>query len=369
MQTIKLLIIEDSSADADLIRDFLKESSSAIFSITHVSRFNEAVEMLQKDFFDAILMDMTLPDAQGLSMMERFKEYTYGVPIIILTGTFDDNALAIEALHRGASDYLVKEGIEERAISRSIRYAIERKKGEVELQRAMDELARSNTDLEQFASMVSHDLKAPLRNIGGFVRLLQRDYQGKMDKTADEYISYTVEGIDKLNNLIDDLLHYARVGRSEESMAPIHCEVVFNEAVGNLKAAIHETGATITHDLLPTLMGRQSEMVQLFQNLIGNAIKYYDKKPPVVHIASEQTGKEWRITVSDNGIGMDPKYIDQIFLPFKRLHTYQAYPGTGIGLAICRKIVEGYGGRIWVESVLGQGSTFYFTLSAQEQKG
>jgi PAS domain S-box-containing protein len=247
------------------------------------------------------------------------------------------------------------------AVARDI---TERRKAEEKLQQAMAELARSNKDLEQFAYVASHDLQEPLRMVASFTQLLARRYQGKLDADADEFIRYIVDGAARMQQLINDLLSYSRVGTRGKPFEDTDCEAALWKATSNLGAAIVETGATVTHDPLPAVKADSAQIVQLFQNLIGNAIKFHSQEQPRVHVGASRTGVEWIFSVRDNGIGIDPQYFDRIFAVFQRLHSREEYPGTGIGLAICKKIVERHGGRIWVESEPGKGSTFYFTIPA-----
>jgi signal transduction histidine kinase len=235
------------------------------------------------------------------------------------------------------------------------------------LSKRTEELTRSNVELDQFASVVSHDLQEPLRMITAYVHLLQTEYRGKLDPDADEFIGYAVDGAKRMQGLINDLLVYSRVGTRGKEFTPIDCNVVLARTLLNLKMAIDESGARVTQDHLPTVLGDEYQLGQLFQNLIGNAIKYRSERPPEIHVGCERRGEVWRFAVRDNGIGIDPEYIARIFVIFQRLHTRQEYPGTGIGLAVCKKIIERHRGQIWAESELGKGSTFYFTLPIKQE--
>jgi len=231
-----------------------------------------------------------------------------------------------------------------------------------DLEKKAQELARSNDDLREFAYAISHDLKEPLRVIDGFVKLLAKRYKGKLSSDADNFIEYIVVGVKRMQLMIKDLLEYSLVGTKVKNLEPTDSALVIEQALLNLQTAIEESGAEVTYDPLPKVMVDASQLARLFQNLIGNAIKFRSEEPPKIHISCEQKDHEWIFSIRDNGIGIDPKQAERIFVIFQRLHTREEYPGTGIGLAICKKIVERHGGRIWVESETGKGSTFYFTI-------
>ncbi|MEJ2032928.1 MAG: ATP-binding protein [Deltaproteobacteria bacterium] len=236
------------------------------------------------------------------------------------------------------------------------------------------ELERSNQELEQFAYVVSHDLQSPLRTIAGFLQLLAHRYQGELDTEADEFISFAVDGAERMKQMINDILAFSRVGTRRDSLEPTDCRDVLLDVLADLQSEITDSCAKITHEGLPTVAADCNQLAQLFQNLIGNALKYRKPdEPPRIHIAAEVKETEWEFQVRDNGIGIDPQYAERIFQIFQRLHTRKESPGTGIGLAICKKIVERHGGRIWVESEPGKGSTFFFslprTLDSRDQAG
>jgi len=219
--------------------------------------------------------------------------------------------------------------------------------------------------LQQFAYIASHDLQSPLRAISGFVQLLQQDYGASLDEEAIGWIGRVVSSVQRMQNLIEDLLTYSRVDSRAIPFEPIEMKEVFEHAVSGLESSIRDAGAEVTHDDLPVVMGDRSQLVQLLQNLIHNGMKYRGDAPPRVHVSAEQRGDQWTISVSDNGIGIADKHRERIFELFHRLHTQQRYPGTGIGLAICRRVAHRHGGEIWVESRPGEGSTFRFTLPAR----
>jgi light-regulated signal transduction histidine kinase (bacteriophytochrome) len=230
-------------------------------------------------------------------------------------------------------------------------------------------LARSNQDLEQFAYVASHDLQEPLRMVATYTQLLAERYRGKLDDDADKYIHYAVDGALRMQTLVQDLLAFSRLGRQGTDLQSTDCNVVVETAVKNLQTAVHESGAQVTHDHLPAVVTDGAQLPQVFQNLIGNAIKFRGSDPPAIRISASKKGREWVFAVADNGIGIAPEHAEIIFVIFKRLHTRAEYPGSGIGLAICKRIIERQGGKIWVESQRGQGATFKFTLPVAAPRG
>ena len=249
-----------------------------------------------------------------------------------------------------------------------VRDVTERKEMEEFLRVKTEELARSNRDLEQFAYVASHDLQEPLRMVTSYVQLLARRYNGKLDSDADEFINFAMDGSIRMRKLINDLLTYSRVKTQGKTLDPTDCEAVFNQSLDNLKVAIEENKVLVTHDPLPTVMADSPQLVELFQNLIGNAIKFRGSEPPRIHVSAGRNGSGWIFSVRDNGIGIAPEYFKRIFVVFQRLHSREKYDGTGIGLAICQRIVERHRGRIWVESEVEKGATFYFTLPATKER-
>lgn len=247
-------------------------------------------------------------------------------------------------------------------LSGIMRDITERKEAEMKLSQTMKELVRSNTELEQFAYVASHDLQEPLRMIVSYLQLIEKRYKSKLDADADEFIGYAVDGASRMQVLIRDLMAFSRVGTRGKPFEKTGCEAVLSKALANLEIAIEESGAVITHDPLPAVNADSGQLIQLFQNLIGNAIKFRNDKQPIIHIGAKPNEDHWLFSVRDNGIGMEMEYAERIFGIFQRLHGKREYPGSGIGLAICKKIVERHGGRIWVESEPEKGSTFYFTI-------
>jgi len=231
-------------------------------------------------------------------------------------------------------------------------------------------LQRSNDDLQQFAYVCSHDLQEPLRVISNYTQLLAKRYSGKvLDETADEFLDFTVDASKRMQGLINDLLTYSRVQTKGQELLEIDCRSVAEDALANLKVAIEESGATINLGTLPRVKGDNPQLIQVFQNLISNAIKFKSDQNPVVSIECKEHGKYWLFEVRDNGIGFDLKYAERVFVIFQRLHSREVFPGSGIGLAVCKKIIERHGGRIWVETAPSQGAAFFFTIPKLHSTG
>jgi signal transduction histidine kinase len=315
-------------------------------------------------------MESRLPEAALVSGV--FVSFLLALAVHF-AGSAQERATAAEASNAGLEAEIAERRKAEEAAERHAgelkalnveleREVAERKKAEENAERQAADLARSNAELEQFAYVASHDLQEPLRVISGYVQLLSRRYRGRLGADADEFIGFAADGASRMQALISDLLAYSRAGIRRMDMTPCGLDAVLGAALVNLRSAVEESGAIVTRDALPEVVADATQMGQLMQNLIGNAIKYRGAEAPRIHVSSRREADEWVFSVRDNGIGIDPIYHERIFVIFQRLHGKTEHTGTGIGLAICKKIVEGHGGRIWVESREGAGASFYFTM-------
>jgi signal transduction histidine kinase len=294
----------------------------------------------------------------GLSTVIRGRDLLVGVLSTYTTTrrTFSqDDVHFLQAVANVLAAVVERKGVEEQT-----RLVVK------ELRQTTEELTRSNRELEQFAYVASHDLKEPLRKITLSLELLERRYRGRLEEEARQFLTTAVDGAKRLRALVNDLLAYARVGSRANPLKPTRSEEALGQALANLQTAIQESGAQVSHGPLPWVRGDAAQLVQLFQNLIDNAIKFRRDRSPVVQVEAHQQEREWVFSVRDNGIGIAPDYHQRIFIVFERLHNTGEYPGTGVGLAICKKIVERHGGRIWVESKLNEGATFCFSLPITE---
>ena len=268
--------------------------------------------------------------------------------------------------HREHLEELVKEHMaESQRLNSQLKIELaERERAEKKLKESLEEIEHSNQDLEQFAYAASHDLQEPLRMVASYTQLLGKRYKDHLEEDARDFINFAVEGATRMQKMIDGLLVYSRVQTRGKPLEPTDCSSVVEQAISNLEIHIGETHAKVERDELPTVNGDESQLIRLFQNLIDNAIKFRGTEIPRIQVSSSKQGNKWMFSVSDNGIGIDSKYKDRVFLIFQRLHKEEEIPGTGMGLALCRRIVERHGGQIWVDSDLGKGSTFYFTIPA-----
>jgi signal transduction histidine kinase len=355
---LRALVLEDEPADVELALRALRLADLRVTAdVAQTSE--EFSELVRKNSYDVILADYKLPNWNGMESVEILRREGLDVPVILVSGALGE-LTAVECIKQGAADYVLKDHLAR--LPESVRRAIRESKLREDHKHSQEELARSNQDLEQFAYVASHDLQEPLRMVATYTQLLAERYRGKLDADADKYIHYAVEGALRMQKLVQDLLAFSRVGRQGFALESTDCNVVLQTALTNLEAAIQDSGAVVQQAQLPVVVADHSQLVQVFQNLIANAIKFRGSEPPLIRVNAQTKGKEWVFSVADNGIGIAAEHRENVFVIFRRLHTHSEYPGSGIGLSICKKIIEQHGGRIWVDSEPGGGSIFQFTL-------
>lgn len=335
------------------------QDSDAAIQLVLTNQGKELMEQLRR-----LIQQMQAEENTQLQNWLKAREEVFQTGQVIFSGGILLNLIVFYLVYRA----IAQETHERRQAEQSLQQLnqeleVRVQKRTAELTEANTNLLHSNRELEQFAYVASHDLQEPLRTVNSYAQLLARKYEGNLDAKADKYLGYIREGATRMQQLITDLLELSRVGTRGKGLTPIDCEPVLYQVLENLQVAIAENKAIITHDPLPIVMGDETQLIQLFQNLISNAIKFRREEPPQVHICAVQQNNEWVFSVRDNGIGIEAEYFERIFLIFQRLHGRSEYPGTGIGLAVCKKIVDRHGGRIWVESIPGEGTTFYFSLN------
>jgi signal transduction histidine kinase len=355
---LRVLFVEDEPADVELELRALRQAGLDVTADVSQTA-QEFTDLVRKQSYDVVLADYKLPVWNGMESVEVLRREGLDIPVILVSGALGE-LTAVECIKQGAADYVLKDNLAR--LSESVRRAMREQKLRADHHQSQEELARSNRDLEQFAYVASHDLQEPLRMVATYTQLLAERYQGKLDADADKYIHYALDGSLRMQKLVQDLLAFSRVGRKGLALESIDCNAALQASLKNLEAAIQDSGAVIQHNQLPLVMADSSQLVQVFQNLIGNAIKFCSSGPPVIRVDAQAKKKEWVFSVADNGIGIAHEHAESIFVIFRRLHTRAEYSGNGIGLSICKKIVEQHGGRIWVESELGHGSIFRFTL-------
>lgn len=362
---VRILILEHEPDDIELLQYELRKGGLNYLSRVVQNRedFQQAIPEFTPDI---ILSDYVLPKFDGASAFGIAKEMVPDTPFIIVSGTIGEEN-AVNLIKAGVTDYVLKDKmfVIPTKIDRALKESRERrqkKEQDEKLAQYARELERSNRELEEFAYIASHDLQEPLRMVGSFLQLLEQRYADKLDKAANEYIYYAVDGAKRMKRLIGDLLNYSRTNR-EWTAEEVDLSIIVRDALRNLSTSINDSGAMIHVGQLPKVVADPAQMLQLFQNLIGNAVKFRNAEvPPVIHINAVCEDGRWLFSLQDNGIGIDRQYADKIFVAFKKLHSNARFDGTGIGLAIVKKIVEKLGGSIWFESEPGKGTTFYFTL-------
>lgn len=386
----RILLVEDDEDDAFLLQRALTKTAPGQFLVTRVGTLDAARRALVTQPFHVVLSDLSLPDSRGLETFERIQEADPEVAIVVLTGN-DDERLAVRALNEGAQDYLIKGKADGHSLVRSMRYAIERnrsrrleldntaleneirarKLAQEELERVAAQLEASNRELQQFASVASHDLQEPLRKIVVFGDRLRSKFGDQLGEQGGDYIDRMMNAAGRMRTLIDDLLEFSRVVTRARPFVAVDLAEVIREVLGDLEVLIESKGAVVDVGELPTIQADPTQMRQVFQNLIANAMKFQGEGA-VPHVAiraepdTSRSTRGWRISVRDNGIGFEQQHAERIFAPFQRLHGRSEFGGSGIGLAIVRRIVERHGGAITAESSPGQGACFLLCLPSDD---
>lgn len=363
-----VLVADDDPTMRLLIRESIEQAE---FTVIEAADGRQALDAFDCRRPDVVVMDVKMPEMDGFTACREIRQRPFGehIPVLMVTG-LDDLESINRAFEMGATDFVCKP-INWAVLTHHVRYLYRASRAMVDLSASQanlkqkaEQLAHSNSELEQFAYVASHDLQEPLRMVSSYTQMLAKRYKDKLDGDAEEFIGYVLDGAARMRQLIQDLLTYSRVGTAQAPLEPTDVAQVLAITLGDLEFTIQANGVKVTHDPLPTVVANDGQMKQLLQNLLVNAIKFHGERAPAIHIGAERKGADWLFSVRDNGIGIAPEYAERIFVMFQRLHSGGEYPGTGIGLSICKKIVDRFGGRIWVESEPGNGSAFYFTIPA-----
>lgn len=362
-ERVRLLVVDDSPEDRATYRRMLSQGRHLSYDVQEAEAADDGLKLVSERRPDCILLDFRLPDLNGLEFLAELSRIagTGDVAVVMLTGQGDEQ-VAAEAIKSGAQEYLSKVRLQPDSLHAAIQSALRLSQAQRELEIHRQQLERSNRDLERYARVVAHDLEAPLKGILKGLAHLQATSGDRIDSESAEFVRDAIERAGHMTVLIRDILEYSRARADTTPLEPVETAKAVSEAIANLRSQIEAAGATITTGDLPQVLGSESQLIQLFQNLLSNAIKYRSIEPPSIRVFAEALGDQWRFAVRDNGIGIDPRQADRIFEPFVRLQASSEVAGTGVGLATCRAVVERHGGRIWIDSAPGQGSTFYFTI-------
>jgi signal transduction histidine kinase len=363
----KVLIVDDIEANLFSLEDALEPLE---VGIDRALSGKEAVRLIQDNDYSVVLLDVQMPEMDGFETAQAIfaLEKDRHPPIIFVTAISKDEHYIRKGYKSGCVDYLLKP-LNLDLVRNKVRFCMDLHLRVLENERLVEklraqelDLKRSNEELQQFAYVASHDLQEPIRMVRNYIQLFGKRLSGELDEKATKYMGYIIEGSERMQNLVNDLLVLSRVSSQGKDLEATKPSEVVAVVLRDLKLLIEETGAQVEVENLPLVLADRSQLGQVFQNLIANAIKFRTDRPPKIHIRGEVKDGWCQFTVSDNGIGIDSKYFEQIFVIFQRLHTRDVYQGSGIGLSLCKKIVERHGGQIWLESQVGQGTKFHFTL-------
>ncbi len=364
---IHILLIDDDEDDAFLTRELLEDAQLASgqrYTLDWNDRYSSGLEAALTHRYDLVLVDFNLQPGTGGELIAEARAAGARTPFILLTG-LDDGSVDRQAMEAGAADFLVKGRTDAALLERSIRYTLRHAATLDALALRSQQLERSNLELEQFARAVSHDLRQPLHIIAGYAELLSVRYQDQLEPTAVDMMRRIVSGVERMNDMIEDLLRLAKIDAQTAEMQEVDTDAVVRLVIEDLEPTIASTGASVEHPQLPVILGCQAHLEQLFRNLLGNALKFVDDAQPRIDITVQREPNHWHFVVTDNGVGVPESERETIFEPFQRGTAGPDVVGTGVGLALCAKIVQQHDGRIWVEPVEPAGSAFHFTIGRQ----
>ena len=360
-----ILLVEDNETHAHLVTRHLRKAKDFDVSIIHAQDLSQAIEQLESTEFDAMLLDLSLPDSPIHETLERMVSRFPSVPVIVLT-SLDDLDFATKAVQQGAQDYLVKTNLDAEILDRAIRYAIERKKSQQQLQQYASDLEASNKHLESFAHTLAHEIRSPLTIISGCLQIIQGSYSEQLKDDIRQLLTDSLTAIGGMTELVECLLEFSQANSRDDAFGPVDLEAVLFHVSTILQPAIQEARAELTHDAMPDISGNEVQLRQLLQNLIQNSIKYRRDEKLVVHVSCIENADNWTLSVQDNGCGIAVEDQVKIFNAFTRLDGTSHISGVGIGLAFCKRIVDNHRGRLWVESEPGVGSKFLVELPKSE---
>lgn len=357
-----VLLVDDNPDDRENYVRALRRIEGVAYRYREAAGGESMMQSLAETRPDCVLLDYSLPGRNGLDLLRDVVSKYPFLPVVMMTGQGNEN-IAVQSIKGGAQHYLVKSDVTPGLLHETITAAIRHRALEYERGLLIEKLTASNTELERFAYVASHDLQEPIRMVASFGQVLKQDYGDRLDDTGREYLDIVLEASQRMHGMIADLLTYSRVGSHAIESENFDGAAMLKTALDNLRELIRERAAEIDASVFPRLYGNPIQLSRLMQNLIANAIKYQARgNIPRVRIEVGDLPGYWQVSIADNGMGIEPRYLDQIFEPFRRLHVWESIQGTGLGLSICKKIVENHGGEIWAESVPGQGATFHFTL-------
>lgn len=364
MKPLAILILEDEIVNSKLLQGMLEKTFLSISRSDVAKSLSCAFEMMDMFNYDVVLLDLNLPDSKGLETLITFGDKHPDVVKVVVTGEYDDQ-LGIQTLAHGAQEYLIKGKYDVYTLGKSIQYAVERKRTLDKQANLLEELENVNDELKDFAYIISHDLKAPLRGISTLANWISEDCGDKLGEEGKEQMNLLLTRVERMHDLIEGVLSYSRVGRIKEDLVEINLNKLLPEVIDMI--APPESISVSLDNELPVITAEKTRILQLFQNLISNAVKYMDKPQGKIQIGCDDDGEFWKLKVADNGSGIDKKHFEKIFKIFQTVSASDSYNSTGVGLSVVKKIVEMYGGNVWVESEVGSGSTFFFTFRKIER--